>query len=107
MNSDMDLMKYLAHIKDEKHLESQKELILIKEIKRNLSDKLMRIYLPPGFAEFYLLMETIDYYDKPEYEKLIRVLEKAREVIPLYPKHKLYNNTLVDQDVRTLYLIYL
>ncbi len=53
MNSDMDLMKFLSHIKDEKQIESQRELIIIKETKRNLSEKLLRLYLPPGFGEYF------------------------------------------------------
>lgn len=43
-------------------------------------------------------METIDYYDKPDYDKLIKILEKAKETIPFYPKNK-SQNTLVDQEV--------
>lgn len=68
--------------------------MIIKEVKKNLNDKLIRAYLPPGFAEFFLLMETIDYYDKPDYDRLIKVLEKAKEIIPFLPKAKL--NCLVD-----------
>jgi hypothetical protein len=94
MQSDMDLLKYLSHIKDEKQLEGQKELLLIKEIKRNLTEKLIRIYLPTGFAEFFLLMETVDFYDRPDYDKMIKILEKAREIIPFFPKTKV--NNLVD-----------
>lgn len=86
--TDMDLLRILAHIKDEKQLESQKELLLIKEIKRNISEKLIRVYLPAGFAEFFLVMDTIDYYDKPDYEKLIKILEKSRDLIPFYPKSR-------------------
>lgn len=96
MQTDVDLLRILAHIKDEKQLESQKELLLIKEIKRNLNEKLVRVYLPAGFAEFFMLMETIDYYDRPDYEKLIKILEKARDLIPFYPKSRL-TSSLVDQ----------
>lgn len=53
MNSDMDLMKLLSHIKDERQIESQRELMIIKETKRNLNEKLIRLYLPPGFGEFF------------------------------------------------------
>lgn len=70
-------------------------MILIKEIKRNLNEKLAKAYLPPGFSEFFLLMETVDYYDKPDYDKLIRILERAKEVIPFMAKNKASNN-LVD-----------
>jgi hypothetical protein len=46
-------MKFLSHIKDEKQVESQRELMIIKETKRNLNEKLIRVYLPPGFGEFF------------------------------------------------------
>jgi hypothetical protein len=101
MNSDMDLMKFLAHIKDERQLESQRELMIIKETKRNLSEKLIRMYLPPGFGEYFQVMESIDYYDRPDYDKLTRILEKAKEIIPYYPKNK-GGASLVDQDVSLL-----
>lgn len=94
--SDMDLMKFLSHIKDERQLESQKELMIIKETKRNLSEKLIRVYLPPGFSEFFQIMETIDYYDRPDYDKLIHILEKAKEMIPHYPKNVKALHSLVD-----------
>lgn len=61
---------------------------MIKEVKRNINDKLIKVYLPTGFAEFFVLMETIDYYDKPDYDKLIKILEKAKETIPFLPKSK-------------------
>jgi hypothetical protein len=48
----------------------------------------MKAYLPSGFAEFFQIMETIDYYDKPDYDRLIRTLEKAREQVPYFPKNK-------------------
>lgn len=70
---------------------------MIKEVKRNINDKLIKVYLPTGFAEFFVLMETIDYYDKPDYDKLIKILEKAKETIPFLPKSK--QNTLVDQEL--------
>jgi hypothetical protein len=94
----MELLKHLQHIKDEKQIESQKELMLIKEVKRNLSEKLIRAHLPTGFAEFYQLMEVIDYYDKPDYDRMAKLLEKAKEAIPMQPRSK-SNNTLVDQDL--------
>jgi len=62
--------------------------MMIKEVKRNINDKLIKVYLPTGFAEFFVLMETIDYYDKPDYDKLIKILEKAKETIPFLPKSK-------------------
>lgn len=72
-------------------------MLLIKEIKRNLSEKLIRAYLPTGFAEYYLMMENIDFYDKPDYDRMIKLLEKARETIPLLPKSK--QQTLVDPEL--------
>ena len=71
--------------------------MMIKEVKRNLNDKLIKVCLPPGFAEFYCIMETIDYYDKPDYDKMIKILEKAKEAVPFMTKTKM--NTLVDQEV--------
>jgi hypothetical protein len=88
MQTDLDLIRLLGSIKDQKQLESQKELLLIKEVKRNLNEKFMRAYLPAGFSEFFSIMESIDYYDKPEYDKLSRVLEKARDAIPFFPRSK-------------------
>ncbi len=82
MNSETDLMRFLSHIKDERQVESQRELIIIKETKRNLSEKLIRLFLPPGFGEFFLIMESIDFYDRPDYDKLTRILEKAKEIMP-------------------------
>lgn len=70
-------------------------MLIIKEVKRNLSEKLIRVYLPAGFAEFFTLMETVDYYDRPEYDKLIKILERGRDMIPFYPKSKL-TTSLVD-----------
>jgi hypothetical protein len=67
-------------------------------MKKNLSEKLIRVYLPSGFAEFFMLMDTIDYYDKPDYDKLIKILEKARDLVPFYPKSKL-TSSLVDQEL--------
>ncbi len=46
-------------------------------------------------------MESIDYYDRPDYDKLTRILEKAKEIIPYFPKNK-GGASLVDQDVSTL-----
>jgi hypothetical protein len=43
-------------------------------------------------------MESMDYYDRPDYEKLTRILEKAKEIIPYYSKTKTMN-TLVDQEL--------
>jgi hypothetical protein len=40
-------------------------------------------------------MESIDYYDRPDYDKLMRILEKAKELIPYYSKTK-GPTTLVD-----------
>ena len=98
LNTDLDLMKFLSHIKDERQLESQRELMIIKETKRNLNEKLIRLYLPPGFGEFLQIMESMDYYDRPDYEKLTRILEKAKEIIPYYSKTKTMS-TLVDQEL--------
>lgn len=97
----MDLLKFLSHVKDERQLESQKELLIIKETKRNLSERLIRTYLPPGFGEYFQIMESIDYYDRPDYDKLTRILEKAKEIIPYYPKNK-GQTWLVDQEVSSL-----
>ena len=72
--------------------------MIIKETKRNLNEKLIRVYLPPGFGEFFQIMESMDYYDRPDYEKLTRILEKAKEIIPYYSKTKTMN-TLVDQEL--------
>lgn len=38
LSSDSDLIKALGNIKDNKQLESQKELMIIKETKKNLSE---------------------------------------------------------------------
>lgn len=38
LSSDNDLIKALGNIKDNKQLESQKELMIIKETKKNLSE---------------------------------------------------------------------
>ena len=57
----------------------------------------MRAYLPAGFSEFFSIMESIDYYDKPDYDKLIRVLEKARDAIPFVPRSKVQQ--LVDPEL--------
>lgn len=46
-------MKLLSSIKDEKQIESQKELYLIKETKRHISEDLIRSHLPDGFAQFF------------------------------------------------------
>lgn len=43
-------------------------------------------------------MEGIDYYDRPDYDKLTRILEKAKEIIPYYSKSK-SQSTLVDQEL--------
>lgn len=40
------------------------------------------------------MMETVDFYDRPDYDKMIKILEKAREIIPFFPKTKV--NNLVD-----------
>ena len=98
MKSDMDLMKFLSHIKDERQLESQRELMIIKETKRNLSEKLIRLYLPPGFGEYFQVMESVDFYDRPDYDKLTRILEKAKEILPYQSKSK-SQMSLVDQEV--------
>jgi hypothetical protein len=95
LNTDLDLMKFLSHIKDERQIESQRELMIIKETKRNLNEKLIRVYLPPGFGEFFQIMESMDYYDRPDYEKLTRILEKAKDIIPYYSKTKA-QSSLVD-----------
>lgn len=72
--------------------------MIIKETKRNLNEKLIRLYLPPGFGEFFSIMESLDYYDRPDYDKLTRILEKAKEIIPYYSKSKV-QSTLVDQEL--------
>jgi len=97
MQTDLDLIRMLGSIKDPKQLESQKELLLIKEVKRNLNEKFMRAYLPAGFSDFFAIMESIDYYGKPEYDKLARVLEKARDSIPFFPPSKVQQ--LVDAEL--------
>ena len=94
--SDMDLLRHLAHVKDEKQLESQKELMVIKEVKRNLNEKLIKAFLPAGFAEFFMQMEAIDFYDKPDYDRMIKLLERARDTLPLQPKTAKGFSTLVD-----------
>jgi len=43
----------LNSVKDNKQFESQKELYLIKEIKKGINEQLIRIYLPAGFPEFF------------------------------------------------------
>jgi hypothetical protein len=88
MQTDIDLLRLLGSIKDPKQLESQKELHQIKEVKRNLNEKFMRAYFPTGFSDFFMVMETIDYYDKPDYDRLIKILEKARDLVPFFPKSK-------------------
>ena len=45
-----------------------------------------------------MLMETVDYYDRPDYDKLIKILEKGRDLIPFYPKSKI-TTSLVDQEL--------
>ena len=59
----------------------------------------MRAYLPTGFSEFFTVLETIDYYDKPDYERLIKILEKARDIVPFFPKSKAVTQQLVDPDL--------
>jgi len=44
-------------------------------------------------------MESIDFYDRPDYDKLIRILEKAKETLPYQSKTK-STLSLVDQEVR-------
>lgn len=66
-------------MKENKQLESQKELMLIKDLKRNISESLIRVYLPPAFAEFWNMIECLGYYDTPDYDKMIKILEKGRE----------------------------
>lgn len=51
ITSDPDIMKMLSNVKDPKQLESQKELLLIKETKRHISEQLIRICLP-GKSKF-------------------------------------------------------
>jgi len=62
--------------------------MIIKETKRNLSEKLIRLYLPPGFGEYFQVMESVDFYDRPDYDKLTRILEKAKEILPYQTKIK-------------------
>ena len=107
ITSDPDIMKMLSNVKDPKQLESQKELLLIKETKRHISEQLIRIYLPgkknlltpfpDGFAEFFEHVQSLGYYDRPDYDYLIKLLERAKDSIPFYAKMK--NSTLVDNDV--------
>lgn len=72
--------------------------MIIKETKRNLSEKLIRLYLPPGFGEYFQVMESVDFYDRPDYDKLTRILEKAKEILPYQYKNK-SQMSLVDQEV--------
>jgi len=97
ITSDPDIMKMLSNVKDPKQLESQKELLLIKETKRHISEQLIRICLPDGFAEFFEHAQSLDYYDRPDYDFLIKVLERAKDSIPFYAKMK--NTTLVDNEL--------
>lgn len=99
MQTDLDLMRLLSQIKDPKQLESQKELLQIKEVKRNLSEKLMKVYLPTGYAEFFQILETIDYYDKPDYDRLIKIFEKSRDMVPFFPKSKANCQQLADPEL--------
>lgn len=52
-SSDTELNKLLCNIKDQRQIESQKELYMIKETKRHISTDLIKSYLPDGFAEFF------------------------------------------------------
>ena len=96
--SDTDLIRALGNLKDEKQIESQKELYQIKEVKRNLCEQLLKIYLPIGFCDFFGHVSTLGFYDKPDYDKLIKILEKSRDSIPFYAKSK--SNTIVDTEVK-------
>ena len=43
-------------------------------------------------------MESVDFYDRPDYDKLTRILEKAKEILPYQSKSK-SQMSLVDQEV--------
>jgi hypothetical protein len=43
-------------------------------------------------------MESVDFYDRPDYDKLTRILEKAKEILPYQSKNK-SQLSLVDQEV--------
>ena len=56
----------------------QEQLAKIKNIKKNISIELIRHYLPDGFAEFYQNIMTLGHADRPDYDRLIRILEKGK-----------------------------
>lgn len=43
-------------------------------------------------------MESVDFYDRPDYDKLTRILEKAKEILPYQSKSK-SQMSLVDQEL--------
>lgn len=104
---DPEIMKLLSNVKDPKQLESQKELLIIKETKKHIAEQLINIYLPgkisyslcvlDGFSEMFNHIQSLGYYDRPDYDYLIKTLERAKDAIPFYAKMK--NNSLVDQEV--------
>lgn len=53
--------------------------MLIKDIKRNLSEALIKTHLPDPFLDFHQHISALGYYDAPDYDKLIRLFEKAKE----------------------------
>eukprot|EP00347_Sterkiella_histriomuscorum_P000150 403376979 len=96
-NQDVELMKLLSSIKDEKQIESQKELYLIKETKRYVSEDLVRSHLPDGFAQFFRHIQSLDFTSLPDYDYLIKVLTKARDEIVNQTGENTYY--LVDSDI--------
>ncbi|CDW75772.1 ck1 family protein kinase [Stylonychia lemnae] len=96
--SDNDLLKALGGIKDEKQLQGQKELLIIKETKRNLSEQLISSYLPDGFVEFYQHMIQLQFESEPDYDLLLDILIQAKLKLSL-TSSQLQDNIVDEESV--------
>ena len=106
--SDNDIVKGL----NKENVDSgQEQLNKIKNIKKNIQIDLIKQYLPgmfikfmfmcliDGFAEFYHYATSLSHSEKPDYDRLIKVLEKGKNKMPSYLGNPNKNNTLVDCEV--------
>lgn len=40
--------------------------------------------MPSAFADFWNLIDSLGFYDTPDYDRMIKVLEKGREQVPFF-----------------------